>query len=112
MNRDITQRTLEAFGYRVITANDGAEGLTLYTKHARQIALVLTDMMMPVMDGAATVLALKRIDPAVKIIVVSGLEVSGVIKASVQGFLGKPYTAQTLLQLVREVLERPGIATH
>jgi len=72
--RDITQQTLETFGYRVITANDGAEAVALYAQQVSEIALVLTDMMMPVMDGAATIQVLLRINPAVRIIAASGID--------------------------------------
>jgi len=109
--RDITQRTLESFGYRVITANNGAEAVELYTKQAQEISLVLTDMMMPVMDGAATVTALAGTNPLVKIIVVSGLEIAKATRARVQDFLPKPYTALSLLRMVRDVLDRPALAT-
>jgi len=110
--RDITQQTLEIFGYRVITAGDGAEAVALYAKQAQQIALVLTDMMMPIMDGAATIQVLQRINPAVKIIVASGIDsgenVAKAASAGVHDFLPKPYTAETLLKLFREVLDRPA----
>ena len=109
--RDITQRTLESFGYRVITANNGAEAVDLYAKQPDKIALVLTDMMMPVMDGAATVTALVRINPSVKIIVVSGLEIAKATRARVHDFLPKPYTALILLRMVRDVLDRPALAS-
>jgi len=108
--RDITKRTLEAFGYRVITANNGAEAVELYATQASQIAVVLTDMMMPVMDGAATIPLLKRINPSAKIIVVSGLETAKEVRAAVSDFLPKPYSAKTLVQLVRDVLDRPACA--
>jgi len=108
--RDITQRTLEAFGYRVLTANNGAEAVEVYTKQAQQIAVVLTDMMMPVLDGAATIPLLKRINPSAKIIVVSGLETSKDIRGNVTDFLPKPYSAKTLIMLVRDVLDRPALA--
>ena len=110
--RDITQKTLEAFGYRVLTARDGAEAVALYTTQAHEIAIVITDMMMPVMDGSATIAALRRLNPSVRIIAASGLEVAGnVIRATgagVKDFLVKPFTAETLLKLVREVLDRPA----
>lgn len=108
--RDITQRTLEAFGYRVITASNGAEAVEIYSKQIQEIAVVLTDMMMPIMDGAATAKALKRINPSAKIIVVSGLDISEAFKTTVDAFLSKPFTAQILLRLVREVLDRPALA--
>ena len=109
--RDITQQTLEAFGYRVLTASDGAGAIALYARHASEIAVVLTDMMMPVMEGAAAIQVLLRINPAVRIVAASGLD-SGdpVANASVPGvkhFLLKPYTAATLLKTMREVIDRP-----
>ncbi len=109
--REITQRTLEAFGYRVLTANDGTEAVALYAEQRQQIALVLTDMMMPIMDGAATIEVLQRMNPAIKIIVVSGLQMTEEIaRSGIRDFLPKPYTAQTLLQLVHQVIDRPASA--
>jgi PAS domain S-box-containing protein len=105
----ITSQTLEAFGYRVLTATDGADAIAIYTQHQDEIAVVLTDMMMPVMDGAATIRALMRINPAVKIIAASGVSANdGVAKASgvgVKHFLTKPYTAGTLLNTMRLILD-------
>jgi CheY-like chemotaxis protein len=49
--REITKETLEASGYRVLTGNDGTEAIALYATHAQNIALVITDMMMPYMSG-------------------------------------------------------------
>jgi PAS domain S-box-containing protein len=109
--RDITQRTLESFGYRVITANNGAEAVELYTKQAQEISLVLTDMMMPVMDGAATVEALVRINPSVRIIVVSGLDVAKATRIRAYDFLPKPFSALILLRLVRDVLDRQALSS-
>ena len=110
--RHITQQTLEAFGYRVITANDGVDAIVLYASQAPQIAVVLTDMMMPIMDGAATIRALMRINPSVRIIAASGVDSGGTVakasEAGVKHFLVKPYTAETLLKLVRDVLDRPA----
>ena len=111
--RDITRRTLEIFGYRVLTASDGAEAVALYAQHGREIAVVLTDMTMPVMDGAATIAALLRTNPAARIIAASGLSSGATIaketRDSVQDFLPKPYTAETLLTRIREVLARPAL---
>jgi CheY-like chemotaxis protein len=105
----ITSQTLQAFGYRVITATDGADAVATYVQHKNEIAVVLTDMMMPVMDGAAMIHALRRINPAVKIIAASGLNANGgAVGASGSGikhFLAKPYTAETLLTLLRSILD-------
>jgi PAS domain S-box-containing protein len=105
----ITSQTLQAFGYKVLTATDGAEAVAIYAKHDAEIAVVLTDMMMPVMDGTATIRALARINPAVKIIAASGLNANGTVakisEPNVKHFLTKPYTAGTLLTTVRAILD-------
>jgi PAS domain S-box-containing protein len=105
----ITSKTLEAFGYRTLIADDGAEAVALYAQHRDKIAVVLTDMAMPIMDGAATIRALRKINPAVKIIAASGLNANNeTTKSSGDGvkyFLTKPYTAGTLLQAMRAILD-------
>jgi len=105
----ITSQTLQAFGYRVLTASDGAEAVAMYALHRAEIAVVLTDMMMPVMDGAATIYALTKMNPGIKIISASGLNLNGsepqVFGMAVKHFLAKPYTAGTLLKTMRAVLE-------
>jgi CheY-like chemotaxis protein len=104
----ITSQTLEAFGYRALTASDGADALAVYVQRRNEISVVLTDMMMPVMDGAATIQALRRINPKVKIIAASGLGANGgTLKAAgadIKHFLTKPYTAQLLLNTLRSIL--------
>ena len=105
----VTSQTLEAFGYKILTATDGADALATYVQHEKVIAAVLTDMAMPVMDGGATIHALLRINPKVKIIAASGLDANeGLAKVSGAGikyFLSKPYTAVTLLKTLRAILE-------
>jgi CheY-like chemotaxis protein len=64
--REIARRTLENCGYRVLTAGDGAEAIALYAEKRDEIEAVLTDMMMPYMDGLATIRALQRLDPLVR----------------------------------------------
>ena len=106
--RSVTRQTLEAFGYQVITASDGAEAIALYAQYQSSIDAVLTDMMMPVMDGPATIQVLSRMNPDLPIIAASGLnENSAVAKAmgmGVKHFLPKPYTTQTVLVALRQVL--------
>ena len=105
---DITKQTLLAFGYRVVTAEDGAQAISLYALQRDEIALVITDMMMPVMDGTTLIRALQRINPKVRIIAASGLkgnqDLARATSAGVKQFLSKPYSADTLLQLIDQVL--------
>ncbi len=108
--REITRETLESFGYRALTAADGAEALALFTQAQGDVAVVITDMRMPFMDGASTLRALQRLDPKVRVIMTSGLADAGVGSASGGGgpsaFLQKPYTADKLLRTLRGVLDQ------
>jgi PAS domain S-box-containing protein len=106
--RQITKGTLETFGYRVLTASDGTEAVALYAQNRDEVAVVLTDMMMPFMDGPATIRALQKMNPRVKIIASSGLVAgdkdAGASALGVRMFLPKPYTAEKLLKALAEVL--------
>ena len=105
--RQITQRTLEAFGYRVVVAADGAEALAIYATRVTDIAVVFTDMTMPVIDGLATMRVLQKINPAVRIVGASGTSVNHAAQAArlgVKHFLSKPFTAGALLKVLRLVL--------
>ena len=106
--RQITKSTLETFGYRVLLAGDGAEALAVYEANRDDVEVVLTDMMMPLMDGEATISALRKLTPDVKIISASGLadeaRTAEAAAASVPIFLRKPYTAEQLLKAIAEVL--------
>ena len=59
-------------GYISVTANDGIDALTTYVQNSALIKLVVTDLMMPTMDGANLTRALKRINPKVQIIILTG----------------------------------------
>ncbi len=105
----ITKQTLESFGYKVLTAEDGAQAMGVYAMNRETIDLVLTDVMMPVMDGVVLINALRRIEPGVKVVAASGfdskasaLRMAGV---GVQEMLAKPYTAETMLVAVRKALD-------
>ena len=108
--REITRGTLDTFGYNVLTASDGTEALAIYADKKNEIAAVLTDMVMPFMDGPATIRALQRMNPNVRIIAASGLGTGmhageGTLEG-VSVFLTKPYTAEKLLTTLAEVLRR------
>ena len=105
--RDVTFSTLELSGYKVLMANDGAEAVALYAQNIDKIKVILMDMMMPIMDGQASIQAIRKINRDVKIIAVSGLaEKDRLAKVAdfANAFLPKPYTAQKLLKTIHEVL--------
>ncbi|RCJ16796.1 hybrid sensor histidine kinase/response regulator [Nostoc sp. ATCC 43529] len=105
--RDVTKTSLESHNYKAITASDGIEAIALYAEHRDKISLVLTDMLMPSMDGLTTIRTLRKINPDVKIIAVSGLssvdKVDAAYDIGIKAFLPKPYTANQLLQTISTV---------
>lgn len=111
--RIVVQKTLERFGYRVVLASNGAEAVSIYARRQSEVAVVLTDMAMPIMDGPALIVALKAIDPTARIIASSGqpanFGVAKAIGAGVEHFVPKPYTAETLLRALRLTLRAAAI---
>jgi len=105
--RDITKTSLESYNYKAITASDGIEAIALYAEHQAEISLVLTDMLMPSMDGITTIRTLQKINPDVKIIAVSGLASSDKVNTAydmgIKAFLSKPYTANQLIQAISAI---------
>ncbi len=109
--RQITQTSLETYTYKVLTACDGIEALALYAQHKDEISVVLIDMMMPAMDGVMTIRTLRKINPQIKIVAVSGLasneKLAQARHLGVQTFLYKPYTTKELLKTINGVLSTP-----
>lgn len=108
--REITAAMLEAYGYKTITANNGMEAIAIYMQNMSRVKVILIDMMMPIMDGPATVRTLRKINPKLKIIAVSGLVGKNKYNdtiGTVQAFLNKPYTTETVAKTIHEVLELP-----
>lgn len=107
--RQITKQTLEAFGYRVLTASDGTEAVALYVQERDRINIALVDMAMPIMDGASTIRVLTKLDPSLPLIAASGIAgYAGVTSAGetvARHFVQKPYTADILLRMLRNVLD-------
>ncbi|MBD2112173.1 MULTISPECIES: hybrid sensor histidine kinase/response regulator [Cyanophyceae] len=110
--REVTQATLEAYNYRVITACDGLDAIALYVQHQHDIRLVIMDLMMPALDGATTCRVLHKLNPQVHIVAVSGLPQQNAeptsIAVEIESFLPKPYTIDELLQVVGEALKPKG----
>ena len=110
--RTVIQQTLEAYGYRVVTAGNGAEAVARYEQLGDEIDLVVTDVMMPGMDGVETIQRLRELDPHVRVIAVSGLTDDGRLpratEAGAEHLLSKPFSTDTLLRTVAQVLEPAG----
>jgi len=110
--REVTKRTLETFGYRAIVAADGPVGAATYAANQAEIAVVITDMMMPGLDGAATMAVLRHINPKVRLIAASGLaeeaRVTRALEAGASLVLPKPFTAEVLLRTLHDLLQKQG----
>ncbi len=106
--RGIAAETLEAFGYRAVTAGDGAQAVGVCAQNLAELQVVFTDMAMPIMDGPAAIRAIRVLSPKLKIIATSGADEmfdSPLLKElEVQAFLHKPYGADALVRAVHDVL--------
>jgi len=105
--REILKTSLEAHNYDVLLAEEGTEALALYASHREKIALVLTDLAMPILDGHATIRALRKMNPGVKLIAVSGFvdpEKQQQLSTEVAAFLAKPFSPDKLLRTIHGVL--------
>jgi PAS domain S-box-containing protein len=106
---DMTRETLSSFGYNVKTADSGAQAIAMYAREHSSIAVVVTDLMMPVMDGYAVISAIRRIDPAVPIIAMSGhgepSHVAAAMAARATTFLAKPCSTELMLRTLSRILK-------
>jgi PAS domain S-box-containing protein len=101
---------LESKGYKVLCARDGLEAVNIFLSHKQEIALVITDMGLPVMTGTDEFKKLREIDPNVKVIFASGFFEPD-IKSELQkdgdnGFIQKPYDPNDILRMIRQVLDK------
>lgn len=105
--RQITRRALERHGYRVVLAASGSEALTIFEAQGAGICMVLTDLMMPGMDGRTLLRRLREMRPDLRIIRVSGLPHDSAADTRFDRFLRKPFTMEELLATAQEVLGEP-----
>jgi two-component system cell cycle sensor histidine kinase/response regulator CckA len=108
--RNVARRMLERHGYRVAVASDPEHALRLGEELGEQIALLMTDVVMPKISGAVLAARLCQRHPALKVLYVSGYTDGTVVEHGVleQGvsFLQKPYTSEQLAHKVRVVLDK------
>ena len=112
--RDSVRRTLETHGYSVITAPHGVDGLAAFSDHRASVRAVLTDMMMPVMNGPAMIAALRAIEPNLPILGMTGLPdrtgVKGLDHVELSVLLAKPFSGEDLLCALHTALVEPAAA--
>jgi two-component system cell cycle sensor histidine kinase/response regulator CckA len=109
--RKLAHMFLKDNGYRVLTAADGEDALQVARQHAAPIQLLLTDVVMPGINGRVLAERLGPWQPGMKVLYMSGYTDSfiaghGVLEQGIH-LLHKPFTEETLTRKVREVLETP-----
>jgi two-component system cell cycle sensor histidine kinase/response regulator CckA len=108
--REVTQSMLESLNYRVLAAKDGVEALSAYRSQPDEIALVLTDAVMPEMDGYALAAALQTEAPDLPVLLFSGyaqnMEIPPEIAQIVVSRLQKPLNIQELARALDKVLRK------
>ena len=106
--RDLGKDLLEQKGYKVLQAGDGEEGISVYQTNRDKIDLVLLDMIMPNKNGSEVFYELVKMNPDVKVIIVSGFSLDNQARQLLNDgaftFIEKPYQANKLLLAIREVL--------
>jgi CheY-like chemotaxis protein len=102
---DAVQMVLEHRGYQVLLALGGAEAVRLYQSHRGEVLTVVTDMMMPGMDGYATIRALRELDPKLRFVGISGSVDPGRIRefraVGLVTLLQKPFSMHDLIEAIK-----------
>jgi CheY-like chemotaxis protein len=108
--RDLEVRMLKQLGYTVLAAANGEEAMDVSHAHAGEIALLVTDVVMPNMSGKQVADAMRSRRPQLKVLFLSGytentISHHGVLDSSVD-FLSKPFSRETLSNKIRDILSR------
>jgi CheY-like chemotaxis protein len=107
--RQVSEDLLKAMGYQMLSAADGNEALEIYTRHGQDIAVVLLDMVMPMMGGGEVYDRLKGIDPNVKVLLLSGYSLDGeaskILRRGCNGFIQKPFDVKELSKKLRSIID-------
>ena len=106
---DVGSRMLESLGYKVMPAPGGRQGLLIYEQNMDKIDLVVLDIIMPDFGGKETFDTLRRINPAVRVLLSSGYSLDGqakeIMQSGCKGFIQKPFSMAELSKKIREILD-------
>jgi two-component system, cell cycle sensor histidine kinase and response regulator CckA len=106
--RAAVRATLELYGYRVIEATNGHDGLAQFEEHAGEIDLVLSDLVMPVMGGEALFRALRQREEPAKTVLMTGYPLEGggraLLEQGLVAWISKPFSADQIAGIIKEAL--------
>ena len=111
--RKVSRAMLESLNYQVLTAANGKDALAVYADHKDEIIMVLSDMVMPDMDGMALFKALKSRKPDIKMVIISGYPLGNqesvqFLEQGIVAWLPKPLSMLQLSQVVDQALSGSG----
>ncbi|MGM0443553.1 MAG: hybrid sensor histidine kinase/response regulator [Fibrobacterota bacterium] len=106
--RSVARAMLSSFGYSVITAENGREGVDLFQEKHEDIDMVILDMIMPVMGGRDAFTRIQEIDSTVPVLIVSGFaensDVDELVRRGAAGVMRKPFRKNKLAEIVRKTI--------
>ena len=103
---DLIKDILETHGYHVMPVNNSLTAIDFFKNNADKIQLVITDIVMPLMEGNELIKIIKEIKPDIRTVVISGYSDEPVNKGDVDFFLKKPFEGVELLSAIRRILDR------
>ncbi len=106
--REVIEEILDLSNIRCLLATNGREGIQLYIENQNEIEAILLDMYMPVMSGSETLLELRKLNPTIEIVLMSGYPEHSTMEKfdedSHLSYLGKPFTLEKLISKVETLL--------
>jgi CheY-like chemotaxis protein len=116
MVRELAREVLEEYGYRVLTAANGRDGLQVCEEFADRIELIVTDVIMPQMSGRELAEKARRLRPDAHVLYMSGFTDDAVVRHGVIAddfcFIQKPFSPDALARKVREILDSPSVGAN
>ncbi len=113
---EIGREFLNSLGYKVLEASEGESALQIYSKYANDIDIVLLDMMMPGIKGDEVFTELKKINPNVKVVIISGFADKDIIQEMLRkgccGYIRKPFMLDELSRVLNETLKKKTSVIH
>jgi two-component system, cell cycle sensor histidine kinase and response regulator CckA len=108
--RHVLAEMLGDLGYRVLSARDGQQALEMSKKHAATFDMLITDVLMPDLDGMKLAVSLRSMRPDIKVLFISGGEDDSTELPPGMARLQKPFTIKMLSQKVRQLLDPEAAA--